>query len=414
MIKEQPAFLSQVVFFINEMQLTPEQKEFIRIYENEDVRDLALRKSIFTGLDMSFLLAQILGRQIAKNKIPSWYANSEIVYPVHLSLEQASSEITTQYKASLFSKQKNKFVDLTGGMGVDFSFLSRYFKEAVYVEQNHNLCELAESNFRALQLTNVQIKNEEAESFLQQMSRADVVFVDPSRRDGMGRKVFRIEDCSPNVAEIKSLLLKKADRVVVKYSPMLDISLALKTLEFVSQVHIVSVENECKELIFILDESSDELIYNAVNLKKSGEHERFSFTIEDERNSDISYVAEVENYLYEPNASILKAGAFQSVAKKRGVKKLHKNSHLYTSRELIVDFPGRIFHIEKTFSPGKSNLKSFLQKTKKANIAVRNFPMSVAEIRKKTRLKEGGDIYLFATTLADERKVWIIGRKRGD
>jgi len=208
------------------------------------------------------------------------------------------------------------------------------------------------------------------------------------------------------------LLLEKAGQVMVKYSPMLDISLALKTLGNVREVHVVSVDNECKELLFLLSKTAgDAPQYVAVNLKRSGEKDRFSFTMAQEQQAEITFADAPGRYLYEPNASILKAGAFKSVAQSYSLQKLHINSHLYTSNVLVADFPGRIFEIETFFVPKKQNSKSFTMETKKANIAVRNFPMTVAEIRRKTGLADGGDLYLFATTLSDERKVWIVCRK---
>lgn len=392
------------------MQLSDEQKQFIHVHEYEDVRDLALRFS--SREDMPFLLSQIAGRQVAATKIPSWHENEEIIYPVHLSLEQASSEQTARYKASLVSQKSDSFVDLTGGMGVDFSFFAPKFREAVYVERNVELCEIATYNFERLGLKNAAVRNDDGETFLSEMPKADFIYLDPSRRDNTGKKVFRIEDCSPDLSEIKTKLCEKSDLAIIKYSPMLDISQAVKTLGEVFEVHIVSIDNECKELLFLLSKTAvEEPRFIAVNIKKSDRTDVFSFTVSEEQKAQISFADKLGRYLYEPNASILKAGAFKSKAKAYDVAKLHINSHLYTSDKLIVDFPGRIFEIEASCSPNKRELKLFLSETKKANIAVRNFPMSVAEIRRKTNLKEGGDVYLFATTLADERKVWIKCRK---
>lgn len=389
--------------------LTTEQKQFILIHENDDVRTLALR---FSREDMPFLLSQIVGRQIAKRKIPSWYPINDIVYPVHLSLEQASSEMTAQYKASLFPSLKNRLVDLTGGLGVDFSFLSPHFSQAIYVEQLQELCVLGEHNFAALRLKNVLIKNTSSESFLETLDFSDVIFLDPARRDGIGRKVFLIEDCSPNLLELKEKLLAKSEQILIKYSPMLDISLGVKTLGNVREVHIVSVENECKELLFLLSKNpSDACVFHAVNLRKRGETESFSFKAEDERKSNPLFTSQVETYLYEPNASLLKAGAFNFISTAFTVKKLHKNSHLYTSNCFIADFPGRIFKVKNTISPNKKNIRHFASQTYNVNIAVRNYPMSVAEIRKQSGLQEGGNTYLFATTLADNKKVWIVCEK---
>lgn len=393
------------------MKLTPQQIDFIRQNEQQDIRELAFKlNNRGVGEEESeFVLKQVAGRQTAKNKISSWYGVDSVIYPVHLSMEQASSEITAKYKAELVADGSKSIVDLTGGLGVDFSFLSQRAQLAVYVEQNTELCKLARHNFTELGLQNFEIENKKGEDYLATMPEVDTIYLDPSRRDDSGRKVFRIEDCSPNVAEIKELLLKKAKQVIIKYSPMLDISLAVKSLENVSQVHIVSVENECKELLFLLSESEKETAYCTVNLRNNNPVEKFYFTLQEEQAAEISFAETIGKYLYEPNASILKAGAFKSVASQFGVQKLHINSHLYTSESLIPDFPGRKFEVKDWFVPNKKNKKSFLAKTEKANISVRNFPMSVAQIRKKTGLKEGGDVYLFATTAGNGEKVWVVG-----
>ncbi len=396
------------------MKLTQQQIDFIRLHEREDVRELALKldKEKYRELDVELVLKQISGRQTAKVKIPSWFVNDDILYPVHLSLEQASSEATASYKASLIPDENKTFVDLTGGMGVDFAFLSQRFAKSVYVEQNWELCDIAGHNFEVLGLQNVAIENSTSETFLEKMPAVDVIYLDPARRDDSGRKVIRIEDCSPNVSEIQDLLLAKAKKVLLKFSPMLDISLAIKSLKNVSEIHIVSVENECKELLFLLSLNADDTIYTAVNLNKNNSTEKFYFTSNEEQNTEISFTDTIGKYLYEPNASILKAGAFKSVAKQFNLQKLHVNSHLYTSDNLIPDFPGRIFEVKDWFTPNKKNIKTFVYNTKKANISVRNFPMSVVEIRQKTGLKEGGEVYLFGTTMADGEKVWVIAQKK--
>lgn len=406
-------FDSQVVFYFHKMKLTQQQKNFIRQNEQHDVRELALKldNGKQRELNVEFILKQISGRQTAKEKFPFFYANDEIIYPVHLSLEQASSEATANYKVSLIPDGYKTFVDLTGGMGVDFTILSQRFILSVYVEQDPELCEIAANNFQTLGLQGFVVKNEASETFVEKMSLTDMVFLDPARRDDAGRKVIRTEDCSPDVSEIQNALLTKAKLVVIKFSPMLDISSAVRSLKKVSEVHVVSVENECKELLFLLSSQAEDTVYYAVNLNKGGNIEVFSFTPEEERSLEIPFTRTIGKYLYEPNASILKAGAFKSVAQQYAVQKLHVNSHLYTSDNQISTFPGRVFEVKEWFVPNKKNVKSFLSLTKKANIAVRNFPLSVAEIRRKTGLREGGDVYLFATTVADSEKIWVIGTK---
>ena len=389
------------------MKQSPTQQEFIFAHENEDVRELALR---FRGEDMPFLLAQIAGRQMAKYKIPTWYRTGEIVYPVHLSLEQASSEMMARYKCTLLPDKRERFADLTGGMGVDYSFMAPSFRHALYLEQDEELCRIAIHNFELLGLNHATVLHGKSEDYLSQMEKADLIYLDPSRRDEAGRKVFRMEDCSPDLTQLKVQLLEKADRVMIKYSPMLDISLAVKTVGDVSEVHVVSVENECKELLFILTKDEGECRYHAVNLHRGGEMEVFLFTREEETQEAV-LTSQPERYLYEPNASIMKTGAFNAVGNSYQLMKLHRHSHLYTSDLLLPGFPGRIFTIEEVMVPNRINVRRFVSETEKVNIAVRNYPMSVAEIRRKTGLKDGGERYLFATTLADGQKVWIVGKK---
>ncbi len=395
---------------MDSIYLTAEQKAFITSHAHEDVHDLALR---YSAEDMPFLLAQIRGRQMAAFKIPSWFAIPEIIYPAHLALEQASSEITARYKVEVISQcNKGVLLDATGGLGVDFSFMARHFHKALYIEQNADLCTLAEHNFKELSLENVSIMHRDSERFLREMDQhVDVLYLDPSRRDYIGKRVFCIEDCTPNVMELLPNILQKADSVLIKYSPMLDISFAANRLQNVSQVHVVSVENECKELLFLLQKEPNGCTCFAVDYKRNSARDVDVFTLEEEQTALIEYASKPIRYLYEPNSSLLKAGAFKFVAKKYDVAKLHQHSHLYTSNKFIPHFPGRVFEVKQFFPPSKENLRAFLAKTKKANISVRNFPMSVAEIRKKTNLKEGGEEYLFATTMSDGQKLWIVCKK---
>lgn len=384
------------------MKLTDRQQAFIQSHEKEDVLELALR---YKGEDISFLLAQIAGRQAAEKKIPTWYRNRDLLYPQQLSLEQASSELTARYKASLVDGG-DLFVDLTGGMGIDFSFLAPHFRRAHYVEKDEQLCHLARHNFAVLGMQQVEVHQLEGEAFLQQLSIADLIYLDPARRDAGGRKVFRIEECSPDLSLLAGELLEKAERVMIKYSPMLDISLAVKTLRHVKELHVVSVENECKELLFLLGKETVEPLYHAVNIHRGGERELFTFTPGEEQQEAL-YSKVPGRYLYEPNASILKAGGFNVTAHRYNLQKLHKHSHLYTGDRLVDDFPGRIFQVEEWFGANRKEIRRFAAAVPKTNITVRNYPHSVAEIRKRWGLTEGGDNYLFATTLNDGQKVWI-------
>ena len=392
------------------MQLSSETLRFIEENVRADVRSLALQAKKYPRVDMAMAVVQIAGRQIAVAKVPSWYRTEGLLYPKHLSMEQCSSEATAIYKAGLV--EGDTFADLTGGFGIDCSFLSRKFKQADYVERQSELCELAEHNFPLLGLK-IGVHNEDGVEYLKQMHPVDVLFLDPARRDGHGEKTVAISDCEPDVSALEDLLVEKAKKVMVKLSPMLDLSLALKALKYVREVHIVSVNNECKELLLILEKSTDslEIVIHCEQITSTGEHQRYAFTQEQERTSDCPLAAEVGAYLYEPNASILKAGAYRSLTQAYPVKKLHASSHLYTSPYYIEDFPGRRFQVEAVSGFGKKELKTLLQGLEKANLTIRNFPSSVAELRKRLKLKEGGECYLFATTLSDESKVLIKCRK---
>ena len=391
------------------MQLSPETLRFIEENSRADVRSLALQAKKYPQVDMAMAVVQIAGRQIAEVKVPSWCQVEGLLYPKHLSMEQCSSEATAIYKANLVEGET--FADLTGGFGIDCSFFSRKFKQADYVERQAELCELAKHNFPLLGLS-IGVHNEDGVEYLEQMQPVDCLFLDPARRDGHGGKTVAISDCEPDVSALEDLLVEKAQTVMIKLSPMLDLSLALKTLKYVREVHIVSVNNECNELLLILQKSSvsSEVAIHCEHIVNA-QHQHYTFTQEQEHTSDCPLATEVGAYLYEPNASILKAGAYRSLTQTYGIKKLHASSHLYTSFHFIEDFPGRRFQVEAVSGFGKKGLKDFLQGSDKANLTIRNFPSSVAELRKRLKLKEGGEDYLFATTLADESKVLIKCKK---
>ena len=398
------------------MELTTETIRFIEENLRADVRSLALQAKKYPQVDMAMAVVQIAGKQIAEAKVPTWYRTEGLLYPKHLSMEQCSSEATAIYKAGLVEGET--FADLTGGFGIDCSFLSRKFKKADYVERQTELCELAKHNFPFLGL-NIDVHNEDGVEYLKQMQPVDCLFLDPARRDGHGGKTVAISDCEPDVSALEELLVEKATKVMVKLSPMLDLSLALKDLKHVSEVHIVSTDNECKELLLVLQKetASSEVSIHCINslgsLNGYRIYQEYTFTQEQERTSDCPLTSEVNAYIYEPNASIMKAGAYRSLTQAYPVKKLHPSSHLYVSSHFIEDFPGRKFQVEAVSGFGKKELKTFLQGMEKANLTIRNFPSSVAELRKRLKLKEGGDDYLFATTLADESKVIIKCKKHG-
>ena len=378
----------------------------------ENISRLALR--LAGHPDAAFLLRQVEGWQRLSVKVPSWAAVEELHYPHRLALEQCSGEAAASYKAELvkrlFSEEGGTMADLTGGLGVDFSFVAPLFKHAFYVERQEELCNLALHNFPLLGVKNVSVHHGDGVDFLRQMSPVDLLFLDPARRDSAGRKTVLLEDCEPNVVELLPLLLEKSQVCILKLSTMLDLHQALAALQCVAEVHVFAERGECKDLLLVLRKDCNNSQTPAVIYCADDAH-RFSFTAEAETAAVPAYTAMLGAYLYEPSAAVLKAGAFKQVAVKYDLKKLHPNSHLYTSDTLHADFPGRVFVVERTCGFGKRELKTFCADTAQANLTVRNFPASVADLRKRLKLREGGNAYWFATTLADESHCLIACRK---
>ena len=396
-------------------ELSPETLAFIDSHRGDDVRTLALQAKKYPAVDMAEAVVQIAGYQIAEKKVPLWAQTAGIRYPQHLSMEQCSSEVTARYKASLVSG--DTLTDLTAGWGVDCSFLARNFRCADYVERQETLCRIAAHNFPLLGLPHVRIHCADAVEYLQSMEPVDCLFLDPARRDSHGGKTVAIAECEPDVCRLEPLLVEKGKTVMIKLSPMLDMASALHDLQYVRRIHVVSVNNECKELIILLRKAPDEeeaaageVIISCEQVVNNSVHQHFQFTFSEEKSAGCPLAESVGNYLYETGAALLKAGPYRLLATRYGVEKLHPNSHLYTSSGL-VDFPGRRFRVTAVSGFGKKDLKVLLEGVEKANLTVRNFPSSVAELRKKLKLKEGGDTYLFATTLASGEKVLIRGEK---
>ena len=362
-----------------------------------------------------------------------YLTNIAIFYSIKFKERQPQKEsfgfyfATAQYKAEIIAnllctEQEHPakdsapapaatFTDLTGGFGIDCSFLSCCFGHATYVERQEALCQIAAHNFPALGLNHISVCHADSVRHLQEMEPVDCIFIDPARRDGHGGKTIAIGDCEPDVATLEDLLLRKARHVLIKLSPMLDLTLAMNDLKHVRQAHIVSVGNECKELLLLLGQGgslpTDDVPIHCVNFTSAPAPQTLVFTRGQEKECACPYTPQLKSYLYEPNASVLKAGAFRSLSLLYKVKKLHPNSHLYTSDSLLPDFPGRKFRISSSCGFSKKEMKEMLAAEKKANLTVRNFPATVAELRKRLKLAEGGDSYLFATTLADEKKVLI-------
>lgn len=394
--------------------------DFIREHADDDVRQLALRGSKMSEVDLSYALEQIAGRQKARVKLPSWASIDGIVYPPHLSMEQCSSEATARYKASIAGKGA-LIVDLTAGFGVDMAFIAQGFQRAVHVERQPQLCAISSENYRLLGLNHVEVVCGDGVEYLHQMTHADLLFIDPARRDEHGGRTYDIADCTPNVLEMLDEMLEKADRVMIKLSPMLDWRKAVADLRKVSEVHIISVENECKELL--LEVKSEKLKVKSdapslrvvcVNLLSDGNQECFEFDAFHPSlpSSNFHLSPFTSHFLYEPNASIMKASCFGLLERRFGAVQLDKNSHLFVSDQEIAGFPGRAFVIEKQTSMNKRELKAALADIDKANITVRNFPMSVAELRKRLKLKEGGEVFIFATTIANKGHQLLVCRKK--
>ena len=426
-------------------------QNFIRQHQDDDVRQLAFLGSKYPEVDMPFALDQIRGRKMARVKLPRWASLEGIIYPPHISMEQCSSESTALYKAELAARllalpvsssfsEEIGFVDLTGGFGVDFSYIAaRLGVKSMYVERQAHLCEAAKENFERLGLKNAIVKNgdgiEVLHSFLPKKDDAastddslgitydqplsllktklglKLIFIDPARRDDAGNKVVSLKDCTPDVTVLQEEMLSKADYVIIKLSPMLDWHRAVSELSRVREVHIISVNNECKELLLVLSaRNMDE------NLRIYCVNDAQSFVC-DELDMEFSQVKiapstlEEMQYLYEPNASLMKAGCFGVLSGRYDARMLSKNSHLFVSQAPIEAFPGRSFRIIAVSSFNKKELKRHLAGITKANIATRNFPLSVAELRKRLKLKDGGETYIFATTLNDESHVLVITEK---
>lgn len=388
--------------------MNEETRRFIEENRQADIRRLAL-KSAPPKVDLPLALTQIEGWQKLRHKVPVWANTPGILYPRQLSLEQCSSEQTALYKQQLIARllphtdDRQRMIDLTGGMGVDFSWASRLFGLGIYVERDAQLCQLARHNFAQLGLQGVEVINGDGSELIDQRGPFDLIYLDPARRNKAGRKTVSIADCEPDATALSNLLLANGKQIVIKLSPMLDCRLALNELPCVSELHVVACEGECKELLAVMQPG----FTGETAIFCTNDAECFRFTYTEEMASDCSFATCPERYLYEPNAALLKAGAFRLPGARFNLKKISVNSHLYTSTELCPAFPGRTFHIEAYSGFGKKELRVLLKDTVKANLTVRNFPATVAELRKKMKLAEGGDTYLFATTGPKAEK-WLI------
>jgi len=390
---------------LNTTILNKEVQEFINSNLKSNITQLILKGSPFKDISIQEIAEQILAKNKCEKKLPTWFTSEKIYYPNKLNIEQTSSEITAKYKSDLISG--NSIIDITGGFGIDAYYFSQKFTSATHCELNEKLSKIVQHNFKQLKSTNIDCHFGDGLEFLKNStSKFDWIYADPSRRNNFKGKVFLLEDCLPNIPKNLELLFSKTDNILLKISPMLDISSAIHELNFVKEVHIVAIKNEVKELLFILEKNyTQQINIKTVNFNKS-QVQKLDFNFQNESSATYS---EPKKYLFEPNSAILKAGAFQQISTQLNIDKLHQHSHLYTSNNFI-EFPGRSFKIKHVIFYNKKELAKLIP-SKKANITTRNFPETVAQIRKKTNLKEGGNIYLFFTTDLNNKHLVIICEK---
>ena len=417
-------------------------QEYIKQHRNDDIYRLALAKTP-EGVDLQYALQQISAYQTLTKKVPSWAECEELIFPRQLSLEQSSSELTARYKADLIcdfmGNKPFNHIDLTGGMGIDCNFIAQYTSHSHYVELNPELCRIAQHNFAHLN-SNITVHNTTAEEFLKQMTddRAQstdnalnpqlLIYLDPARRGNHGEKLVSISDCQPDVVALLPQMLEITNKVVVKLSPMLDITRAIGELAHIEHLYVISVGNECKELLLFINRNYNaETQIHAINLKQSTNYglqltddtpnfnrkntSLLSGFLSHESALSLSYARQVGTYIYEPYAAHLKSGLYKTIAETYGVDKLHQHSHIYTSAELIDDFPGRQFKVTEVVPFNKKTIKTFFKEHPKANLTTRNFPLTVSQLRTQYKIKEGGEHYIFATTLHDKSLIVILCEK---
>ena len=364
-----------------------EVKAFIEEHLNQDVAQLLLRPPKKWKPQIKVLADQILSRQKAKGKISSWVENFDLIFPPPLSIEQASSELTSEYKASLI--QGDHLVDLTGGMGIDCLSFIRNFKKVTYVEQKKDLCQVYEHNIMSLR-EKIEIVNDTAENFLSSFNGMATFYLDPARRSVIDKKVFRLEDCTPNFLTLQELLKGKSKKILVKLSPLIDLSFLVNSIDSILEIHVVSIKNDCKEVLILIDTKHDPISPKVFAINLGTSQPKFTFYQAEERSAPIHY-GEASDYLYEPNVSILKAGGFKSIAQKYHLEKLHPATHLYTSSTPLPSFPGKVFKI-LDHRP-KETLKRYIQDGH-INVITRNYPSDAVSLKRKFKLKDGGKYYL--------------------
>jgi len=386
--------------------IKPEIQEFINKNTGNDISKLAFHKNPFPEVDWIEILNQIAAKTKAKLKLPTWFSTENIIYPSKISVEQTSSEKTAQYKAALVSGES--LIDLTGGFGVDDYYFSKKIEQVFHCEINEELSEIVTHNFNQLQTDNIKCISGDSYDALQNMNqKMDWIYIDPSRRSEQKGKVFMLKDCLPNVPELLEFYFSYSSKILIKTAPILDITAGLSELKNVKTIHIVALENEVKELLWEIEEHfTGTITIKTVNILKENT-DVFEFSLN--AGEAYGYLSLPKEFLYEPNSAIMKSGGFDQIAKKFDLGKLHQHSHLYTSDKQI-NFPGRVFKIVQQLPYNKTEMKAFLE-GKKANITTRNFPDTVEIIRKKWKIKEGGELYCFFTTDLNNNKIVLLCKK---
>ncbi|MEX2230826.1 MAG: class I SAM-dependent methyltransferase [Cyclobacteriaceae bacterium] len=389
-------------------------KQFILDHENDDVRDLILKHKDILGIPIARVMEQIATRRKAREKLPLYYNTPEIIFSPPANFEQSSSELTAQYKSEIinssFTTEKAIIADLTGGFGVDAYFFSKTAQKVHFVEPDTSLLEIARHNHQLLGARNIQYHNSTAENFIRATGEYfDFAYLDPSRRTAAKKKVHAFEDSQPDVLKLTSEIFEKTCVMMVKASPLLDIQAGMSQLTCVKNVFVVSVYNECKEILFLCEEDFAGIAaIEAVNILGDLVVQKFEFSFQEERRQMVEY-SDPLKYLYEPNASILKAGAFKSVAIRFNLKKIQSSTHLYTGDHLIESFPGKRFLIEKSIRPDPSEIKKYYPDGK-ANVTTRNYPLSPEALKKKTGLKDGGEKFLIGFS-GQKKKYLVVAKK---
>ena len=386
--------------------LNPEVQQFIKDNENVDIARLILSGSPFKDITPQELAQQVEGRKKTKKKLPEWYAGNGIYFPPKVNLEQASSAATAMLKSTFV--QGATLLDMTGGLGVDAYFFAKQFSSVTYCELNAALFEIARHNLKVLGAKNIDLHQGDAMNYMAQGQKYyDAIYIDPSRRSNVKGKVFMLKDCEPNVPEHMGFLLAKAKKILIKTSPILDITSALNELAHVAKVFIVALHNEVKELLFLIDPTATGLHLETYNITASGLEEfKMPYAL---AAAAIAELDTPKNYVYEPNAAVMKSGMFDYVGEAYGLQKLHKNSHLYTS-DSCIEFPGRRFEVEEVVAFSAKAISRRL-KGKKANITTRNFKLTVEQVRQKFKVKDGGDDYVFFTTDLRDKPVVLFCKK---